>query len=470
MTLSTTKNKYFGTFDFYKKCLTIALPMMAQLLIQNLVSLIDNFMVAGLGDIKMSGVNVAGQILFVFMVFINTICASGGIFMSQYKGAKDTGGMQQVFRYKIIICVLSGLGFTFLCLLNPRPILSLMVHGNTSKNEILLSAVEYAKVASFTCLPFVISASISSSLREIGEVKVPLYVSIIATAINTLFNWILIYGNLGAPRLEIKGAAIATVIARTTEMIIFIVYIIIKKPPFYVKFVDLLKVRLQLFGTILGKSVMILVSELSWVLSETVTTALYNSRGGAEVVAGMSAGFAIANLFFISCNGIVTATGVIMGTTLGAGNLEEARRQKNWILNGSAIFGILFLLLGYLSVSLVPIVFVNLSVASHEVTRGLIFVVATYMPLWCYLNAQFAISRTGGDTTLGVLADLITNGLFVVPGMFIMTYLTTLSPVAMYAIIKLSDGIKFTIATIWLKKERWLKNLAIENAVSAQKE
>ena len=82
-------NKYIGTSSFYKRALMIALPVIGQLLIQSLVSLIDNFMVAGLGDIKMGGVNIAGQINFIFLVFTNTICMAGGIFMSQFKGAED---------------------------------------------------------------------------------------------------------------------------------------------------------------------------------------------------------------------------------------------------------------------------------------------------------------------------------------------------------------------------------------------
>ena len=107
-------HKYLGTATFYKRALSIALPIMAQLLIQNLVSLVDNFMVAGLGDIKMSGVNIAGQINFVFLVLMNTICASGGIFMSQFKGAKDKEGMEQTFKFKLIVCGLIGISYTIL--------------------------------------------------------------------------------------------------------------------------------------------------------------------------------------------------------------------------------------------------------------------------------------------------------------------------------------------------------------------
>jgi putative MATE family efflux protein len=457
----------FGSASFYKRALSIALPVMAQLLIQNLVSLIDNFMVSGLGDIKMSGVNVAGSVNFVFLVLIgNVLCNGAGIFMSQFKGAEDKNGMQQVFRYKLIVCLIAAVGYTALCAINPAPILRLMVHGNAQAAAIVEQAATYQKVIAWTWIPMVISFSISSSLRETGEVKVPLIISVVATLINTFGNYIFIYGNFGAPRLEVTGAAIATIIARVVEMITFIIYINFKKPSFYSRVKDIFKVKPSLTGTIIKKSVMIAVSEMTWVLSETVSTALYNSRGGAEIVSGMSAGFTIANLFFVSFSGIFTATGVIMGSTLGAGKLDEAREQKSWILNGTIVFGVFFGLLGCLSTLLIPIVFANLSDEARAVARGLVFTAAAYMPVWCYCNGQFAVSRTGGDTMMGVIVDLTANFLLFLPGMFIMTYFTDWNPIMMYAIVKLSDVEKIIVAAIWLKKERWLKNLAKENAVN----
>lgn len=438
---------------------------MAQLLIQNLVSLIDNFMVAGLGDIKMSGVNVAGQINFIFLVLINNVlCNGGGIFMSQYKGARDKNGMQQVFRYKLIVCLSAAVAFTAFCAINPAPVLGLMVRGNAAAAEIVAQAVAYERVIAWTWIPMVITTAITSSLRETGEVRVPLIISVIATLINTIGNYILIYGNFGAPRLEVTGAAISTIIARTVEVIIFIIYVNVKRPDFFTHIRDIFKVRLNLAGKILTKSAMIAVSEMTWVGSETVSTALYNSRGGAEIVSGMAAGFAIANLFFISFSGIFTATGVLMGTTLGAGRLDEAREQKSWIETGSVVFGVFFGLLGCTSVLLIPLVYANLSMAARAVSRGLVFTAAAYMPIWCLANAQFAISRTGGDTTMGVIVDLTANFLIYLPGMYLLTKFTTLGPVAMYAIVKISDVEKIIVASIWLKKGRWLKNLAKENA------
>lgn len=454
-----------GPVSFYRQALAITLPVMGQLLIQNMVSLIDNFMVAGLGDVKMSGVNIAGQINFVFQVFINTICTSGGIFMSQYNGAKDTAGMQQVFRFKLVLCITAGIMYTAVCLYSPGPLLSLMVHGNAAGGPILAEGIKYMRTLSFSWIPAAVSTAIGSSLRETGRVKPPLIISVAATGVNTCFNWLLIYGNLNAPRLETTGAAIATIIARLVEMVTFIIYLKKKHPPFFSRLRDIFSIKITLFFSILHKSALILVSEMMWVFSETVTTALYNSRGGAEVVSGMAAGFAISNLFFVCFSGITTITGVILGGTLGAGKLDEARIQKNWLLSGSLMLGAAASVLGCLSLFLTPVIYGNLSPAAQSVTQGLVLTSVLYMPVWAFVNAQFAVSRTGGDATMGLIVDVSTNSLLVIPGMFIMTYCTTLGPVAMYAVIKLTDFVKIICCAIWLKKERWVTNLAAQHHV-----
>lgn len=463
MTVELKKNRLLGTALFYKKTLAIAIPVMAQLLIQNFVSLIDNFMVAGLGDIKMSGVNIAGQISFVFMVFVNTMMIAGGIFIAQFNGAKNKEGMKQAFRFKLVMSIFSALLYVFLSNVFTFPILSVMVKGNLESAAIVEKGVLYMRSVSWSWVPMAISVAIGSSLREIGRVKPPLVMSIIATLINTFFNWVLIYGKLGFPRLEVQGAAIATIIARFVEMVLFIVYIKKTQPPFYSKLKDLFKIKFKLYIDILKKSSFILISEMAWVISETVTTALYNGRGGAEVVSGMAAGFAIANLFFISFSGIHTATSVIIGSTLGANRLDEARAQKNWIINGSGIFGVFAAIVGMGTIFIIPYIFVNLSMDARLVTKQMVFVLALFMPAWCYINAQFAVSRTGGDTLMGVVVDLFTSFAIAIPAMFYMALCTSLGPVLMFTIVKSVDALKIIIAAYWLKKERWVKNLALDN-------
>ena len=454
------KGRSFGPASFYAQALKIAIPVMAQMLIQNLVSLIDNFMVAGLGDVKMSGVNICGQIIFVFMVFMNTICMAGGIFMTQFSGAKDKEGMKQSFCFKLWMGLFVVAVFSVSCFLLPRQILSFMVRGNSQAVLILDQGVQYMRIMGFMGIPWMLSAMISSSLREIGKVKVPLVISIIATCVNTVCNWILIYGNLGVPRLEVRGAAIATVIARTVEALIFIGYMIKQKPDFAIKFFDVFRINFALFCEILKKAWMIMLSEMVWAMAETITTALYNGRGGADVVSGMSSSFAISNLFFVAFNGIITATGVIIGKDLGRGELDQARQEKVWLLNGSKIFGLFFTGIGFLCLLLVPVVFRNLSASSQHICRQMVLVMAIYMPIWVYINCQFAVSRAGGDTVMGMLVDGIGNFGVVIPGIFLLANFTGIGPVAMYAIIKFVEVPKIIIAHFWLKKEKWLVNLA----------
>ncbi len=454
----------FGPAPFYKEVLSIAIPVMLQQAIQSLVSLIDNFMVAGLGDAKMASVNVANQVNFVYLVIMMTLSGAGGIYMSQFRGAKDEEGMRQAYRFKAIMTMgVSALYFA-VCQVMPAALISVMTHGNAAQAEIVAGGADYLRLVSWMFIPMGLSQSIGTAFREIGKPGVPLAISVSATLVNTFFNWILIYGNLGAPRLEIAGAAIATNVARGVEVLAFVIYAHRSKAPFYVPLLRLLKARWSLFREILGKSSLMLLSETSWVVSETVTTALYNGRGGAEVVAGMSAGWAIANIFFLVFTGIHVSTGVVVGGLLGADKLPEARVKARWIISGSVVAGCVVALVQAASIAAVPIVFMNLTSAATAVTRGLLLVIAVYLPLWTLLNAQFAVSRSGGDTMMGVVVDVgVTYALFI-PAAFALAILTPIGPVAMYGLVKLTDFVKWFVAHRWLKKERWLRNLAAPTA------
>lgn len=452
--------RFWGSFDFYKRAIYIALPVMAQALIQNLVSLVDNFMVSGLGDVKMSGVNIAGQILFLFMIFLNTFCMAGGIFLTQFFGAKQKDGMCQAFKFKLFSSGIALIIYFAVCWIFPRWCLSLLVRGNLQAEAILNQGEHYLSMMGFCGIPMIICYAIGSSLKEIGRVKIPLIIGTISTFVNVAFNWIFIYGNLGAPRLEVRGAALATIIAKSVETICYVIYCARKKPKFICALSEFFKLDFALFGEIFKKCSMMLFSEMLWAVAESITVALYNGRGGADVVAGMAASFAISNLFFVSFGGVTTATGVILGSTLGAGKLEEAKQNSRWLLSGGAVFGFAMTLVGFATLPLVNVVFSNLSETARAITRMMVFVQALYMPAWVFINVQFAISRAGGDTMMGMLVDGIGNLGIVIPGMFFMATCTQAGPVAMYAIIKAVEIPKITIAHIWLRKERWLKNLA----------
>ena len=454
------KSKYFGPKSFYKEAILIAIPVMLQQLVQSLVNLIDNFMVAGLGDIKMSGVSTAGTLIFMYQVLLNTICVSGGIFLTQHFGAQNKKGMQQALCFKIILGLFGVAIYLVMSLVVPKQVIGMLLIGNTEKEAILIEGVKYMRLMSLVGIPMLASFVMASSLREIGKVTPPLVITIIATLTNTLFNYMLIYGNFGMPRLEVEGAAIATVIARIVEMALLFIYIKINKQPFDIKFDSLFHIDQKQFIEMLKKASMIIFSEMLWVISETVTTALYNGRGGADVVSGMASSFVIANLFFVSFNGITTATAVIIGKTLGKGELEEAKKQKNWLFMAANIFGLIMLAVAMANVLLVPVVFGDLSMSAQNTCKGMVFIMALFMPMWVYQNTQFALSRAGGDAKMGFLVDgIFTLGMYF-PLLFAIALLTSIGPVVLYAIVKLVDLPKILFADWWLKKEKWVKNLA----------
>jgi putative MATE family efflux protein len=450
----------FGPASFYRNALSIALAVMLQQFLMNLVSLVDNFMVAGLGDSMMGAVNVANQLNFVYMVVISTLCTAGGIFLSQYRGAGSREGMRQAFRFKVLSALGVSVLYLILCQAVPEAMVSMMSGGNSAREEIVRHGSRYLRIVSLSWLPMGLSAAMGSALRETGRTKIPLAFSLVGTALNTFLNWVLIYGNLGAPRMEVAGAAIATVIARGAELLCYLVYMAKGKPEFGVSPLRMLKIDKGIFAAIIRRSGMMVFTEFTWVMSETVTAAIYNGRGGAETVAGLAAAWTIGNLFFFAFSGIHTATSVIVGSTLGADKLDKARAQARWIQSGAIVLGICVAGIEVSSLGIIPLVFGNLSAEARAVTTGQVLAVSAYMPLWTLLNAQFAVSRSGGDTFMGFIVDVIGNLGLYVPLSLILARFTSMGPVMIFAFVKLTDIPKTIAAALWLRKERWLVNLA----------
>ena len=456
--MRTRMKERFGSWSFYKEALAIGIPVMLQALIQSLVSLIDSFMVAGLGDVKMSGVNISGQICFIFMVMQNMICASGGIFLTQYFGAKQREGMRQSVAFKVVASLSTCIFYFLATFVFTRPVLSLMVIGNSQADLILDEGQKYMYLMGFIGIQMMISSILSSSYREIGRVRVILVITLIAAGSNAFLNWVFIYGHLGMPRLEVEGAAYATIIAKTVEMLLLIGYTIKERPEF-ISFSVFKRIDWALFGRILKKGSLLIISQMMWVLSESFTAAIYNGRGNAAVVSGMAASFSIANLFFISFDGITTATGVLIGKSLGRNELDDARKEKTWMLSAAIIFGCIMCLVGVVTVLLVPVVFGNLSIDAQNICRAMLLLMALFMPLWTYVNTQLAVCRAGGDTKVGFFVDGGTTAVMI-PMLLILAFFTNASPVMMYFGVKALDVGKIIVATHEMKKERWVVNLS----------
>ena len=215
--------RYFGDRAFYRRVLAVALPIIIQNGIGNFVSLLDNIMIGQVGTVQMNGVSIVNQLLFVFNLCIFGATSGAGIFTAQFHGSGDQAGVRYTFRFKILVGLLiSAVGLSVFALFG-RPLIRLYLQGEGAPEDIAATLEygwHYLLIMLWGLPAFAISNAYAGTLRETGQTVVPMVASTTAVFVNLFFNWVLIFGNLGAPQLGVNGAAIATVISRYVELAI----------------------------------------------------------------------------------------------------------------------------------------------------------------------------------------------------------------------------------------------------------
>ena len=263
------KKKLVGDKAFYKMVLGVAVPMMIQNGITNLVSLLDNLMVGRIGTEQMSGIAIVNQLLLVFNLALFGAYSGVGIFGAQFFGCKNIKGVQQTFRFKMYLCVaIVVLGIAVL-ICGGEQLILLYLHGEG--NEVALEATlhygkQYLWVMLFGLLPFAIEEAYASTLRECGETKVPMVAGVVAVLVNLVLNTLLIFGLLGFPKLGVVGAAVATVISRYVQMLVVVIWTHrnTEKMPFIVGVYKEFNIPGQLVGNIVKRGTPLMINEVLW--------------------------------------------------------------------------------------------------------------------------------------------------------------------------------------------------------------
>ena len=195
-------NKLVGNRAFYKRVISLTIPIMIQQGITNFVNMLDNIMVGRVGQAESTGVAVSNQLMFVFNLCIFGAISGAGIFGAQYFGKKDLEGVKQTFRFKIIFCtLLAVLGIALLYFKSDDLI---MLYLNADDNPALAAkafsfAQSYLYIMLIGLIPYTIAQCYGTTLRETGESKVPMIAGVMAVMVNLSLNYVLIYGKLGAP-------------------------------------------------------------------------------------------------------------------------------------------------------------------------------------------------------------------------------------------------------------------------------
>ena len=393
------KSRYFGDKAFYKTLMAIAVPVMLQNGLTNLVSLLDNIMVGAVGTEQMSGVSIVNQLLFVFNLCIFGGLSGAGIYTAQFFGKNDHEGVRYTFRFKMMLALaLFAIGTgVFICF--GDKLIAQYLHEGGDTGDIAATArygADYLKVMLWSLLPFAVQQAYASNLRETGETMLPMKAGIVAILVNLVLNYVFIFGHFGAPAMGVEGAALATVISRYVECTIIIGWTHRHQDQarFIVGAYKSMRVPAALVGNIFKRGMPLLVNEFLWSAGMAMLTQAYSTRGLA-VVAALNICTTIANLFNVVWIAMGTAVSIIVGQHLGAGEFDKAEESCWRILVFSVLSAAGMGLLMAACSTLFPAMY-NTTQEVRSLATGLLLVVAAAGPLHAFCHASYFTLRSGG--------------------------------------------------------------------------
>ncbi|MDE6210251.1 MAG: MATE family efflux transporter [Lachnospiraceae bacterium] len=442
---------------FYKTVLKIALPVTLQSLLQSSFSVIDQVMTGQLGSTSIAGIGLGGKFSSIFSVLVSAIAAVAGIMIAQYMGKRDSREVSRSFFINMIMAVSLAVLFSVMCGIFPSQIMGLYTEDAMTRE----TAAEYIRILAVSYIPMAVGTLLSTLLRCMEAAVLPLYASIIAAAVNTGLNYVLIFGKFGFPKMGVNGAAIATVISQAIGCILIIIlfFIYYKKQNIKLDFIFRLSKsgRLQYIGILLP----IIICEFFWSLGENVYTAIYGHIG-TDPCAAMTLTVPIQVLMIGALNGVAQAAGILIGKALGNEEYERAYEEsKKLMIYGLAGSVILSIALIFLSRYYVQIY--NVEKYVQDVAGQILFAFAIISPVKV-LNMILGggIVRSGGKTKYMMCIDFIGTWIFGVPLGLLSAFVFKLSIPYVYFILSLEECVRFVITFAVFRKKNWMRSLKVQ--------
>lgn len=439
--------------------LGIVVPIIIQNGITNFVSLLDNLMVGRIGTEQMSGVAIVNQLVFVFNLCIFGAVSGAGIFTAQFFGHGDYEGVRNTFRFKFMISVaFAVIGIAVFVVGGPQ-LISLFLHeGGESGNieQTLLYGGKYLHWILLGLVPFALSQVYSGTLRETGETVVPMAAGVTAVFVNLIFNFLLIYGNFGFPKMGVEGAAIATVMSRYVELCIIAVWshTHTEKVPYIKGVYRTLKIPAELTKQIAIKGMPLILNEALWAFGIAILNQCYSTRGLAAV-AGTNISSTITNLFNVVFIAMGSALAIIVGQLLGAGKLEEARETDTKLIFASVVSCLVLGTIMALAAPLFPELY-NTTDEVKELATFFIVFSAIMMPFNAFLHSAYFTLRSGGKTLITFFFDAGFVWIVSIPLALALSRLTDMPVRMLYACCTGADLIKVVVGYILVKRGKWV--------------
>ena len=451
--------KYIGDRNFYKRYIALALPMIIQNAVTNLVSFLDNIMVGQLGTEQMSGVAIVNQLIFVYNLAIFGAVSAASIFGAQYFGKGNHKGHMYSFRFKLYAALTVTALTILLFVTKGESLISLYLtdtSGSGATGAALQYGLEYLIIMMAGLIPFAVNQAYATNIKETGQTLIPMIASFVAVGSNAILDYLLIFGIGPFPELGVQGAALATVIARYIEALMIIIWAHRHREKN-----RYLKGAYTGFGipadelkAIIIKGLPLMMNEVLWAAGMTAVIQCYSIRG-LEVVAGLNIATTITNLFNIIYLQLGACISIVVGQYLGAGKLEEAKDADNKMIVFSVfccvIVAVCMLFIG----RFFPQIY-NTSEEIRALATKFIAVSAIIMPFCSFSHASYFTLRSGGKTMVTFLFDSVFTWIIIVPTAFLLAHFTGLGIVTVYFLVQATELIKVVIGYFMVRSNVWL--------------
>ena len=439
--------------ELLKKIIIIAIPIAIQNLINVGVSVTDTLMIGNISELQLAGIAQANQPYFIFTTLIFGLASGSMVLNAQYWGKKDTSAIKSIMGLMMRIGIIGGLLASVLVLIMPEKMVSIF----TNEPEVIKYGAEYLRIVGLSYVFSAFTGIYLMSLRSIQNVKISMYIYGLSFILNVFLNYTLIFGHFGLPRLENRGAALATLISRIFESILVLIYMYKIEDKVKYRIKDIFSKTSQYWRSIAVYSLPVLLSEINWGLGISMQAAIIG-RLGANVIAANSFINVFQQLAGVAMIGIGGAAAVVLGNLIGKGkeNEKEVISFSKLLVKISFVLGIIVVLL-VLVIRPIATSFIQASEETAVLIKNMLYVSAFLLFFQAITITIFVgILRGGGDTAFCAVLDIGTLWIFKIGLGLLCAFIFKLHPVLVYLILSSDECVKalITIPRVW--KGKWI--------------
>lgn len=444
--------------QFYRNLFFLALPLIGQTMINHGVNMMDTIMLGNFGEVAISGSSLANQFYLIFTILHFGLSGGAAVMTGQFWGRNEIQHIRGIITLALRISICISLVMSLLSYFAGTQIMSFY----TNDPLIIDAGAKYLKLLSFGYLMHGVSLTLVIIFRTVHLVKLGFFSSLISFFVNIFFNWMFIFGTLGAPRMEIEGAALGTIIARFSEFVIVAVYVfcVDKRVSYRLKSL-FLPVR-EYIHSFIRRGAPVIISDAMLAFGENML-AMVMGQMGAVVVAANSITAVVVQCCTVFSMGLAGAASVIAGNAVGAGEYEKAEREGITLFALSVLIGIF--------AAAVILLLSPLIVNAYNVSDETKSLAGTFMSIMAVIvvfqaSAQTltkGILRGGGDTKFLMAADVAFLWLASIPLGALAGLVLHWDPAVVYFLLKIDLVIKSVWCIFRLYSRKWIHLVRVED-------